>query len=162
MRAAGGLAPLLFLASLALAARTRRELAALTLAFLAAEAAACTLAPRVALPLSPRFIEAAAALTVAYLAFEIILLPESRHRWLVVGVLGLFHGAYFSIFLTESGFHVPTFLGGVVLAELLLIAVFALILGQLARFRWMHRAVTVSATLLLVTGIVWFFFRLRA
>ncbi|HYL36392.1 MAG TPA: HupE/UreJ family protein [Bryobacteraceae bacterium] len=161
MRAAGGLAPLLFLAALVLAARTRRELAALTLSFLAAEAVACAIAPRISLSLSPRFIEAAAALTVAYLAFEIILLPDSRHRWLVVGVLGLFHGAYFSIFLAQSGYHARTFLGGAVLAELLLIAVFGLILGLLARFRWMHRAVTVSATLLLVTGVVWFFFRLR-
>src|SRR5580658_8644072 len=38
MRAAGGLAPLLFLASLVLAARTRRELLALTASFLIAEA----------------------------------------------------------------------------------------------------------------------------
>jgi hypothetical protein len=162
MRAAGGLAPLLFLASLALAARARHELVALILSFLAAETLACTVSPRVSFSLSPRFIEAAAALTVAYLAFEIILLPDSRHRWLVVGVLGLFHGAYFSIFLVESGYQALTFLAGVLLAELLLIAVFALILSRLARFRWMHRAVPVLASLLLLTGVVWFFFRLRA
>ena len=162
MRAAGGLAPLLFLASLALAARSRRELIALTASFLAAEALACALAPRIPLSLSPRFIEAAAALTIAYLAFEIILLPDSRHRWLVTGILGLFHGAYFSIFLAESGYSAPTFLGGVAFAQLLLIAAFALILGLLARFRWMHRAIPVTASLLLVTGVVWFFIRLRA
>jgi HupE / UreJ protein len=162
MRAAGGLAPLLFLASLVLAARSRRELVALTASFLAAEALACVLAPRISISLSPRFIEAAAALTIAYLAFEIILLPDSRHRWLVVGVLGLFHGAYFSMFLAESGFHAPAFLGGVVLAELLLIAIFALILAALSRFRWMQRAVPVSASLLLVAGVVWFYLRLRA
>jgi hypothetical protein len=40
--------------------------------------------------------------------------------------------------------------------------VFALILSRLARFRWMHRAVPVLASLLLLTGVVWFFFRLRA
>ena len=78
MRAAGGLAPLLFLVSLVLAARSRRELMALTASFLAAEALACAMAPRLQLPLSPRFIEAAAALTIAYLAFEIILLPQSE------------------------------------------------------------------------------------
>ncbi len=162
MRAAGGLAPLLFLASLTLAARSRRELIALTAAFLAAESLACAIAPRISLTLSPRFIEAAAALTIAYLAFEIILLPDSRHRWLVTGILGLFHGAYFSIFLNESGYGAPAFLGGVAFAELLLIAIFALVLHLVARFRWMHRAVPVTASLLLVTGIVWFFFRLRA
>ncbi len=77
MRAAGGLAPLLFLVSLVLAARTRRELLALTASFIAAETLACAIAPRITVSLSPRFIEAAAALTIAYLAFEIILLPQS-------------------------------------------------------------------------------------
>lgn len=159
MRAAGGPAPLLFLASLVLAARGRRELVTLTLAFLAAEALACAAAPRIAFPLSPRFIEAAAALTVAYLAFEIILLPNSGMRWLVVGVLGLFHGAYFSMFLAESGYHAATFLCGVAAAELVLIAVFALVMFRLSRIQ---RLTPVAASLLLTIGMVWFFVRLRA
>jgi len=159
MRAAGGLAPLLFLASLVLAARSRRELVTLAVAFLAAECLACAIAPRISLPLSPRFIEAAAALTIAYLAFEIILLPNSGLRWLVVGVLGLFHGAYFSIFLAESGYHAITFLAGVAAAEVLLIVVFAVALRQLSRLRWMKRFVPVSATLLLTVGLVWFLVR---
>src|SRR5258708_16223090 len=131
MRAAGGLAPLLFLASLVLAARTRRELIGLTAAFLVAESLACVIAPRITFPLSPRFIDAAAALTIAYLAFEIILLPTSGMRWLVVGVLGLFHGAYFSIFLAESGYHTATFLCGVAGAVPLLVFVFALSVARL-------------------------------
>jgi len=161
MRAAGGLAPLLFLASLVLAARSRRELIGLTAAFLVAESLACIIAPRIAFPLSPRFIEAAAALTIAYLAFEIILLPNSGLRWLVVGVLGLFHGAYFSIFLAGSGYHAATFLCGVALAELLLIIVFALTLGRLIRFAKFSRAVPAAAGLLLAVGVVWFLWRLR-
>jgi HupE / UreJ protein len=159
MRAAGGLAPLLFLASLVLAARSRRELVTLTVAFLAAESVACLVAPRTAFPLSPRFIEAAAALTIAYLAFEIILLPNSGLRWLVVGVLGLFHGAYFSIFLAQSGYHAVTFLCGVAAAELLLIAAFTFVLGRLTRLSSMKRAVPVAATMLLTVGVVWFFVR---
>lgn len=159
MRAAAGLAPLLFLVSLVLAARSRRELAILTIAFLAAESLACALAPHIGFPLSPRFIEAAAALTIAYLAFEIILLPKSGWRWLVVGVLGLFHGAYFSIFLAESGYHAIPFLGGVAAAELLMIAMFAFALNRLTRLAWMKRAVPVAATLLLTVGVVWFFVR---
>jgi len=162
MRAAAGLAPLLFLASLVLAARGRRELLTLTAAFAVSEAFACAVVPRISFSLSPRFIEAAAALTVAYLAFEIILLPDSKHRWLVVGVLGLFHGAYFSAFLVESHYHLVTFLAGVVAAELVLVCVFAAIFTALSRIRVLHRAVPVAASLLLVTGLVWFFFRLRA
>lgn len=157
LRAAGGLAPLLFLASLALAARSPRELAALTLAFLAGEVAACLLAPRVPLALSPRFIEAAAALTVAYLAFEILLLPQSGQRWLVVGVLGLFHGAYFSLFLVTTGYHLGNFLLGVVTAELLVLGVL-----YLARRVVSARVIAVAATLLLTTGVVWFAMRVWA
>jgi len=161
MRAAGGLAPLLFLASLTLAARSRRELLALTAAFLIAETVACLLAPRISFPLSPRFIEAAASLTIAYLAFEIILLPNSGMRWLVVGVLGLFHGAYFSIFLAESGYHIVYFLSGVATAEVLLIAVFAVLLAGLLRVGVLRRAVPYAASLLLTAGLIWFFLRLR-
>lgn len=162
MRAAAGIAPLLFLAGLVLAARSRRELLALTASLLAAEALACALTPHLSLSFSPRFIEAAAALTIAYLAFEIVLLPDSRHRWLVVGILGLFHGAYFSMFLAQSSYHVPAFFSGVALAELLLIALFAAALAALARIPTLRRAIPVAAALLLVTGIVWFFLRVRA
>jgi len=157
MRAAGGLAPLLFLASLALAARTRRELILLTISFLGAEALACVIAPHISIPLSPRFIEAAAALTIAYLAFEIILLPNSGMRWLVVGILGLFHGTYFAMFLVESGYHAATFLGGVAAAEVLLIATFSVVLHRLTVRS--KRTVPVAATVLLAVGVVWFVVR---
>lgn len=162
MRAAGGLAPLLFLAALALAARNRRELVALAASFLVAEALACSIAPRFTLSLSPRFIEAAAALTIAYLAFEIILLPQSGMRWLVVAVLGLFHGAYFAAFLNESGYNIATFFSGVAVCELLLIALFAFLLERLVRLPFLRRAIPVAASVLLAVGIAWFLLRLRA
>jgi hypothetical protein len=162
MRAAGGVAPLLFLAALALAARSRRELVALAASFLVAEALACWIAPRFTLSLSPRFIEAAAALTIAYLAFEIILLPQSGMRWLVVAVLGLFHGAYFAAFLNESGYNIATFFSGVAICELLLIALFAFLLERLVRLSFLRRAVPVAASVLLAIGIAWFLLRLRA
>jgi len=77
-------------------------------------------------------------------------------------VFGLFHGAYFSMFLAQSGYRAPAFLSGVASAELLLITLFALALAGLARFAAMRRAVPIAASLLLVTGVVWFFIRLRA
>lgn len=162
MRAAGGLAPLLFLFSLVLAARSRRELLALMGSFLAAEALACEVAPRMGLSLSPRFIEAAAALTIAYLAFEIVLLPHSGMRWMVVAVLGLFHGAYFAAFLTESGYHAAPFLTGVFICELLLVGLFAFVLERVVRLPFLRRAVPVAASLLLAIGVAWFVLRLRA
>lgn len=162
MRAAGGLAPLLFLTSLVLAARSRRELLALTGSFMAAEALACAIAPHLRISFSPRFIEAAAALTIAYLAFEIVLLPESGMRWLVVAVLGLFHGMYFAAFLNQSGYNAATFLSGVIVCELILIALLAFLMDRLIRLTFLRRAVPVAASLLLAIGLAWFFLRLRA
>ncbi|MGH9672227.1 MAG: hypothetical protein ACRD44_03520, partial [Bryobacteraceae bacterium] len=77
LRAAGGAAPLLFVAALVLGARSRRELLALGAAFLIGEIAACVAVPLSGWRPAPRFIEAAAALTIAYLAVEILLLPKA-------------------------------------------------------------------------------------
>jgi hypothetical protein len=87
MRALGGAAQLLFLAALVLASRSRRERVALAAMFLAGQAACVLAMPHVAWQPAPRFVEAAAALTVAYLAVEILLLPRpagagpSRECW---------------------------------------------------------------------------------
>ncbi|MGI8746043.1 MAG: HupE/UreJ family protein [Bryobacteraceae bacterium] len=162
LRAVGGVAPLLFLASLVLAARSRRELLLLASAFVAGEAVACGLMPRISIALSPRFIEAAAALTIAYLAFEIVLLPQSGQRWLVVGVLGLIHGAYFSLFLTSSGYRFWMFLAGMITGEVLVIAVLAFGVQRLVSLARIPRAIPVAASVLLAVGMVWFFVRLRA
>ena len=162
MRATDGLAPLLFLAGLVLSARSRRELAALVVSFLVAEALACAVVPHLRVSFSPRFIEAAAALTIAYLAFEIVLLPRSGMRWLVVAVLGLIHGAYFAAFLGQSGYHFAGFFSGVTIGEVLLIALFAFLVSRLVRVSFLRRAVPVAASLLLGIGITWFLLRLRA
>src|SRR5260370_30796218 len=121
----------------------------------------CALAPRIPIALSPRFIEAAAALTIAYLAFEIVLLRDSGQRWLVVGILGLIHGTYFSLFLTSSGYQLWTFLAGVAFAELLVIAALAFAV-RLLRLARIPRAVPIAASALMTVGMIWFFVRLRA
>lgn len=156
LRAVEGAAPLLFLAALVVAARSRKELGALWGALAAGEAAALALAPHLAGVLSPRFIEAAAALTIAYLALEIVLLPKAGHRWVVVALLGLFHGAYFSLFLSGSGYSAQTFFAGVLAAQAIVLAALSLALGRLLA---LARVVPVAATLLLCTGLGWFIVR---
>jgi hypothetical protein len=161
-RAIAGAMQLLFLASLALAARGRRELLALAGMFVAGELLACAFASHVLPRVSPRFLEAAMALTIAYLATEILLLPKAGQRWLVVGVLGLFHGLYFAMFLTAGEFSPALFLAGVLLAELLVIAALALIFSKLARMAQAFRPVQVAASVLFAVGMVWFFLRLKS
>ncbi|MBZ5673376.1 MAG: HupE/UreJ family protein [Acidobacteriia bacterium] len=89
---------LMFLVVLVLAARNTREMGILTIAFLAGEWLALPISPRIPMSFSPEFLEAVLALTVAYLAAEIVFLPDSQARWAVVPVLGIAHGLPFSAF----------------------------------------------------------------
>jgi hypothetical protein len=101
-------------------------------------------------------VEAAGALTVAYLAVEILLLPQARARWAIAGVLGAFHGLYFRLFLETTGYHAGYVLAGAALAELLTIAILGLVFSRLPRL--IHK---LSAGALLAFGLVWFALRLR-
>jgi hypothetical protein len=69
--------------------------------FLLGEAAAILIGPRIPWPLAPRFLEAAMALTVAYLAVEILMVSSVKNLAWIVIVLGMFHG------LSVSGFPLP-------------------------------------------------------
>jgi hypothetical protein len=91
--------------------------------FLMGEAGAILIGPRVPWPLAPRFLEAAVALTVAYLAVEILMASSAKSLAWVVGVLGLFHGLGF------SGFPLPYS----VAAGVLQVAVFAGLAGGARR-----------------------------
>lgn len=160
MRALGGPVQILFLAALALAARSRRELLGLAAMFVAGQVAAVIVVPHTAWQPAPRFVEAAAALTVAYLAVEVLLLPQAGARWMVAGVLGVFHGLYFHLFLQDAGYRPGWVLAGAGAVELALTAVLSLAFSRLARWGRALRPVQVSASALLIFGMVWFVLRL--
>jgi hypothetical protein len=162
MRALGGVVQLLFLGALVVASRRRQELIALSAMFLAGQIACVLAMPHVAWQPAPRFVEAAAALTVAYLAVEILLLPQAGARWAIAGVLGAFHGLYFHLFLQNSGYRAGWVLGGAALAEAAAVSVFALLFSRVVRMGKALRPVQVSAVVLLVFGLVWFGLRLRS
>jgi hypothetical protein len=157
----GGAAQLLFLAALVLAARSRRELLLLSAMFVTGQVACVLAMPHVWWQPAPRFVEAAAALTVAYLAVEILLLPQAGARWAIAGVLGAFHGLYFHLFLQNTGYSALWVLAGAAIAEVAAISVLALLLSQVVRMGKALRPVRVCALALLMFGLVWFGLRLR-
>lgn len=159
LRAIGGWVQVLFLAALALAARGAREQAGLFIAFAAGQVGSVIAAPLIDWQPAPRFVEAAMALTVAYLAVEVLALPKAGQRWAVAGVLGVFHGLYFALFIRSSEFEPGWVLAGASAAELALTAAFALALARLGRPRWLTQA---ASALLLCVGLGWFFLRLKA
>jgi hypothetical protein len=146
---------ILFLGALALAARTRRELAALAGMFVLGQILAVLMVPRTGWQPAPRFVEAATALTVAYLAVEILLLPRAGSRWIVAGILGAFHGLYFHLFLQNTGYSPAYVLLGAAAAELMALIAFAFLLSRVTRYA------RIPATALLVFSMVWFVMRLR-
>jgi hypothetical protein len=162
MRALGGAVQVLFLAALAIAARDRREWFAIAAMFLAGQAAAVLAMPHIAWQPAPRFVEAAAALAVAYLAVEVLMLPKAGSRWIIAGVLGVLHGFYFHLFLVTSEYHAVCVLAGAFAAELALLIAFAFVFARVARWAAALRPVPVAASALLVFGMVWFILRLRS
>jgi hypothetical protein len=154
----------LFLLALVFAARGRTEMLSLAAMFAGGQLLACFAAPAFGIWLTPRFLEAAAALTIAYLAVEILVLPAAGSRWAVAGVLGLIHGLYFAMILAAGDWSPVRFVAGVLLGE-------AVVLGLLwsavrlvrraipaERFRWQ----AAFACALLGVGLGWFLLRLRS
>jgi hypothetical protein len=89
-------------------------------------------------------------------------LPEAGMRWLIVAVLGAFHGLYFEIFLRTTGFSALYVLSGALLVEVALIAILAILFSYLIRLFAALKPVSVGASALLITGVAWFFLRLRS
>jgi HupE / UreJ protein len=156
MRALSGAVQVLFLVVLVLAARGAREMAALAGMFLLGQVASTVIAPHALWQPAPRFVEAAGALTVAYLAAEVLLLPRAGARWAVAGVLGAFHGLYFRLFVQTTSYQAGYVLLGAALAELVVTASLAAVVLRLPKIA--HR---VAAGGLLGFGVIWFVLRLR-
>ena len=161
VRALGGVVQVLFLAALVLAARSRRELLAIAAMFLLGQAASVFAMAHLPWQPAPRFVEAATALAVAYLAVEILLLPQAGERWIVSGVLGALHGLYFHLFLQATGYSPALVLAGAALVQACALAVLALVLSRAGRLAKAFRPVQVAASALFVFGMVWFLLRLR-
>jgi hypothetical protein len=162
VRALGGTVQILFLAALVLAARSRRELLAIAGAFLLGQTASVMAMAQVAWQPAPRFVEAATALAVAYLAVEILLLPQAGARWMVAGVLGALHGLYFHLFVQTTRYSPTLVLVGAALAEMSAVALLAFVLSRIGRMAKALRPVQAAASALLVFGMVWFLLRLRS
>lgn len=160
VRVIAGPVQLLFVAALVLAGRTHKELGAIIGAFLAGECIAAILVNVWMWQPPGRFVEAAAALTVAYLAVEILVLPDAGHRWLVAAGMGVFHGIYFGDFLRQAEMQAGWFLLGVGAAEIGVAVLVAFVLAKIRRAVARPDPVRVFAVLLLITGLGWFAMRI--
>jgi hypothetical protein len=150
LRALGGPVQLLFLAALVLAARSRRELLALAGMFVLGQVLSVAIVPKTNWQPAAKFVEAATALTIAYLAVEILLLPKAGSRWLIAGMLGAFHGLYFCLFVQTTQYSAGLVVAGAAVAEVVVMAVLMFV------FRPLRRWERLLAAALLAFGIGWF------
>ena len=153
---------ILFILGLTLAGRNRSELSWLAIAFLLSESVSALIFSAKGWQPSAQFVEAAGALTVIYLAVEILLLPEAGYRWIVAALMGVFHGFYFSNFLIQSSMDPGFFLMGISLAALVLLSIFYLFLSRIEHNLPHLHPTRVGSCALLAVGAVWFLLRLRS
>ncbi len=146
-RSLAGVIQLLFLASLILAARTRKELFALSTAF----SGGLIFGALIKWQPAPRFAECAAALSIAYLAVEVLFVPQGGARWIVAGILGVFQGLYLALFL-----------GGAPGYGLIGAASADLAICMVAGFFLAGRVPKYAAYFPLLAGLSWFVFRIAA
>ncbi len=141
-------ASLLLLVGIALAGRSWKQAGGMVAVLMAVEWLSPLLAAKIPTTFSPQFLESAVALAVAYLAVEILFLPDGGGRWAAVVGAGAFEGVMF------AGFP-KNYLVGANLVQILGVAMLTL-----AAFRvrppWPRRI----AGVLLGSALVWFGSRL--
>ncbi len=140
-QAFSGWARLLLLFTIGFAARTRREAAAFALALAISQTASLFFA----LPAAPRFVEAAAAIGVGYLAFEVLMLPDAGHRWLAVAGVGLLLG------LGVPAGEAPAYYAALVVCSVAVVAAVGF-----CRLASIQRAARPLAACLLLVAVGWF------
>ncbi|MBM3991104.1 MAG: HupE/UreJ family protein [Planctomycetes bacterium] len=101
----GGWDHLAFLFALLVAARGLRSLLGVVTAFTAAHSITLALAAFDVVRLPARLVELAIALSIAYVAAEVLLVRRPGARWIEAFAFGLVHGLGFAGFLGESLMH---------------------------------------------------------
>ena len=80
---------------------------------------------------------------------------------MVAGILGMFHGLFFHLYLQETGEAPGWVLSGALVAEFAGLALFAFLFSRVGKLPERWRLVPVTASALLVFGMAWFVLRLR-
>jgi hydrogenase/urease accessory protein HupE len=159
---------LLFLFGLLLVGGPLRSLVAAVTAFTLAHSVTLGLAAFDVWAPSPRFIEPAIALSIAYIGIENWVVRDARGRWRITLPFGLVHGFGFAGALREIALPrdqmataVFGFNLGVEIGQLAVLAVFLpLVLALRKTAMWPRIGMRVSALAIALTGLVWFVARL--
>jgi hydrogenase/urease accessory protein HupE len=155
---------LLFLFALVLVGARFRSLLSVVTAFTVAHSLTLALAVLGIFSPSPRIVEPAIALSIAYVGVENLVRRDFARRWRITFPFGLVHGFGFAGALAEAGLaraDVPVALVmfnlGVELGQLAVLAVLLPIVWRLGRWDGFHRRLVPALSFCIVmAGAVWF------
>jgi HupE / UreJ protein len=161
-----GIDHVLFLLALLLGARSLGQVVKLATAFTAAHSVTLALGALGWVNVPPEIVEPLIALSIAYVAADVVLGGEGRHRLGIVFAFGLLHGLGFAGSLSWSGdidlAALATFNVGIELGQaLIVLAVFPVLL-LVRRLRWSPYAHAAAAAGAGGFGLLWFVERLMA
>lgn len=153
----------LFLFGLLLVGRGLRNLVLIVTSFTIAHSLTLALATVGVLRPVPWMIEAAIALSIAYVGIENLVVKDVRHRWRITFAFGLVHGFGFAnvlreMDLTRSGLAVSlfTFNLGVEIGQVVIVALMWPVLRALERTPHRPLVTRLASSVIVVCGLYWF------
>lgn len=158
---------LLFLLALLLRKQTFKQYAAIVTAFTIAHSISLSLAVLGWVTLPARFVEAAIAFSICYVAAENIFRKEIRYRWSITFLFGLIHGLGFATILKEMSIpksHLAVallnFNLGIEAVQLTIVLLLLPLLSYLFKLRNSGKIVTYGSYAIVALGTIWLFQRL--
>jgi hydrogenase/urease accessory protein HupE len=154
---------LLFLLALLVAGRGMRQLVAIVTSFTVAHSSTLALATFGVIQPPPRLIEAAIALSIAYVGVENLVVSEVRGRWRLTFVFGLVHGFGFANVLREM--ELPrsalasslfTFNAGVELGQVAVLLLAWPLLRAAQKSAYAVNITRAVSAVVVAFGVVWF------
>jgi hypothetical protein len=158
---------ILFLFGLLLVGTGLRNLVAVVTSFTVAHSTTLALATLGVVQPVPWTIEAAIALSIAYIGIENLLVPTPRYRWKITLLFGLVHGFGFANVLREmhlarTGLAMSLFVfnAGVEIGQIAIVSLMYPVLQLLARTPYRLPVTRVASVVIVVVGLFWFYQRI--
>jgi hydrogenase/urease accessory protein HupE len=157
---------ILFLFGLLLVGRSVRDVVAVVTSFTVAHSITLSIAALGLFEPTPWTIEAAIALSVAYVGLENLFIKDTRHRWVLTFAFGLVHGFGFANLLREIHLEPKTlalslfsFNTGVEIGQVAIVALIWPALRLLTHRPYHRLAVRITSMSIAAIGLVWFYQR---
>ena len=158
---------ILFLFGLLLVGTGLRNLVAVVTSFTVAHSATLALATLGVVTPVPWTIEAAIALSIAYIGIENLFVPNPRYRWKISFLFGLVHGFGFAtvlrdMHLAQTGLAMSLFgfNTGVEIGQIAIVSVMYPLLQLLARTPYRLAVTRVASCVITAVGLFWFYQRI--